>query len=420
VTDAMSEAHLPYGDFQKALQVDLRSVVQLSRTYPIGTLAYLDAMLRGFLEGPHTPEQIHWLVDADRTIRRTLGSRQRNADLAILRAAYRQSALYLVLGAGMSQGAGLPGWKDLVIDVLDHALHVGTAPYRDQMAPDPRRAPAELPAGPVEHQVPKELSEVIPISDDLGRRLRAARQALQRAAGYTSADLVVASQAASEALGRHFPYALRTLLYQRAIKESRALDAMPALVRPRGGQWGGRARLSAIITFNYDDLVERTLTRAGIATTAHASVHGQWKHMAGWITDRESAIDIYHVHGYAPDSPADVGNVDFVLTEEQYAKIYTLENGLARGVQRAFLTKSLGLILGSSLSDEYALNELRAAHAENPGWYNYAMMRDTDPRSKEDYARLGLRVLWYRDRDEIAQLLEQLAADSSESFPIGS
>jgi hypothetical protein len=383
----MQEPPLSYKAFRTALETNLGSLVQLSDAHPVKTLTFLDGMMRGLLDGPYTDEQITWLVDADRTVRRFLGRRQQDADLAILRAAYRHSALYLILGAGISQGAGMPGWKDLVIQVLECALSGGDCLARYQKgSADGHR---------------------LTLSDVARSAVQSVVERLKRADVYTSADLISASQAATAALRDRFPDVLRAVLYGRPLTNSAALDVLTRLVRPRLA-WGQTPRLSAIITFNYDDLVETTLARAAIASTAHASVRGEWRTMRGWITGKDSAIDVYHVHGYAPDAPADLTHVDFVFTEEQYARTYSREQGLARAVQQSFLSRSVGLVLGSSLSDDYALSELRRAREMNPGWRNYVMMHDSDPRSKEDHAALGLRVLWYHNRDEIPSLLQQI------------
>jgi hypothetical protein len=57
--------------------------------------------------------------------RRRLGWRQREVDIELMRWTRRSCTLSLVLGAGISQGAGAPGWAELVKLLLQRALERG-------------------------------------------------------------------------------------------------------------------------------------------------------------------------------------------------------------------------------------------------------------------------------------------------------
>jgi hypothetical protein len=116
--------------------------------------------------------------------------------------------------------------------------------------------------------------------------------------------------------------------------------------------------------------------------------------------------------------------VDLVFTGEQYTAQYG-EGNFAQLVQRRFFRNAPGLILGSSLSDEYAVNELKTAHGDKPGWFNFAVLQlpvehrkrpsQPDPETVEQlsapYREMGLRVLWVREHDQTPALLDFIRGD---------
>src|SRR5215831_19039826 len=73
------------------------------------------------------------------TSRRQLGWDQREVDIALLRWIRGSGTLSPVLGAGVSQAAGAPGWSELVKALLTRALRAGHEVSR--MVPSPRNPP---------------------------------------------------------------------------------------------------------------------------------------------------------------------------------------------------------------------------------------------------------------------------------------
>lgn len=391
-------------------QRDAGLLSQCAKQAPELTLLHLDGSMRGLRDGELPPEQTRWLVDQDEMIRRQLGWNQRLADLQILRAAYRGGDLYLVAGAGISMAAGMPGWKDLVLEVLDHAIEYGTPAHRSRVEANLRRS---IKGNAVDWEVERVLKGISAADPALRLRMEGVRDRLRAMKSYDSRILLEASQAAGEHFGGEYLEQLRNLLYGRTLKRTKIHPAIARLVRVREHPWPPEPRIFAVVTYNFDDLIEQIVREAGFGFTVHCSQRGKMVWNRGETGKRPSALDIYHVHGIAPGSwILDLAGVDLVFTAEQYTVQYG-EDNFARRVQHSFFRNAPGLILGSSLTDEYAVKELQAAHRDKPGWFNFAVLKlpeahlnrpePPDPETLEKlnapYREMGLRVFWVRDHE---------------------
>lgn len=147
---------------------DAEGLLRMAEVDPIETLNHLDGSMRGLRDGPQSPEQVKWLVEQDRRIRLRYGGKQREVDLRILQGAYQGGDLFLTVGAGISQGAGMPGWKTLVLDVLKYALDHGTPEHREKVERNLRRSFARLPEDLREMEVARVLEGIRPASGDPG------------------------------------------------------------------------------------------------------------------------------------------------------------------------------------------------------------------------------------------------------------
>jgi hypothetical protein len=83
-----------------------------------------------------------------------------------------------------------------------------------------------------------------------------------------------------------------------------------------------------------------------------------------WGSDRAqpSTVDILHVHGFAPNSSEwltfPFWETDLVFTARQYEIQYGSDSTFTRKVHESFLVNSPVLIIGSSLTDQYAVSEV--------------------------------------------------------------
>jgi hypothetical protein len=397
-------------------QGDGAGLARLAEADPTQILVYLDSSMRGLIAGPPDPARLQWLEKMDISLRRRLrmknvgdktGQTERDVDVAIMRGAYLFGILFPVVGAGISMGAGLPGWKDLVVRVLHFARDLGSKDQRSRVAKEIRQGLAFAPAW-AEKEVEKALAGLIPLSPQDRGDVEEVLQRLNAKKDYESEDLLRATGAAKQCLGDRFFDDLKNILYfSHQIQITKTHQAVAGMVRPKENPM--TPRIFSILTYYFDDLLEKATWNAGFGFKTHCSRKGEWIFQYGSSQDRPIAIDIYHVHGFVPREMKCPQGIDLVFSSEEYEVAYGKDNSITRAVQEAYLGNALGLIMGSSLTDTYAVEQLTKAHREKPGWFHYVMIKLPDDHSREYYRGMGLRVLWFGDHAEIPQILGQIA-----------
>jgi hypothetical protein len=231
-----------------------------------------------------------------------------------LRRAFRQRELVLFLGAGISIPYGIPSWKNLVLELLFEQAQ-GTRKL-GSLWPHYRRAVASWMTDYFDYD-PLVLARMV--ERDLRSR---ASQRAQRSADGKDPFL--------ERLRKHL-YASYTKPRERT-----TLDAIADLIA------GGNARggVDAVVTFNFDDLLERALGRRGVAVQSVASGDRQ----AG------AGVKVIHAHGYLPRAGY-LSRRDIVFTEPDYHHLTesVFHWGLSEIVER--LRKNTVLFIGLSMVD---------------------------------------------------------------------
>lgn len=163
----------------------------------------------------------------------------------------------LVLGAGVSFGFGLPSWRKLVEDMFSEAGHA----YPSSLAPP-------------------EASDRLYV-DVLGK---------------DDAKLV---QLLAQALYKTFDASANTL------RRNELLIGLAALIVR-----SGRGSASRIVSFNFDDVLERFLRYLGLTVHSVST-------MPSWASAHD--VRVYHPHGYTPQGGATSDRV--VFTQLQYDKL---------------------------------------------------------------------------------------------------
>jgi hypothetical protein len=253
---------------------------------------------------------------------------EQRARLEELRKTYAAGNLTLFLGAGVSQSKGLPNWNSLI-----DGLAVGL--------------------------VMKELGDV-DVSDD--EILTLAKRVHELSGG----SPLIAVRYLRRGLASSFED-LESVLYRRSEQrdggQPNLLEEIASACQPRRSKAGIRA----VITFNFDDLLEEELEARRIA---HRPVFRE-----GQSADPDE-LPIYHVHGFLPRDPISYQGIDpkqLAFSEEGYHRMFADPFHWSNLVQLNHLREGPCLMLGLSMSDPNLrrLLEVAARGLDDPRHYAF-------------------------------------------------
>ena len=341
-------------------------------------------------------------------------SRVYRPNLTHLQKAWRQNKLTLVLGAGLSQPYGIPGWNELVLNFLI------TKADRDGWRgfyPHFRKALSEW------------------MMDQ-----------------FSFSPIALARLFIKEAADREtFTEQLRTKLYRevpsataRPRRKRTALDGVVDLVKRTRAS--GQS-LAGIITLNYDDLLEERLEAEGISCSP----------VVGSQSDGQDGLPIIHAHGFLPRT-GEIPDQRLVLTESDYHEVMSSAFHWATLTLGWHFRQNNVLFIGVSLVDpsirrlldgckppgdrrahvifrkdyelvgdqlDEAVRDIKAKAAE----YGERMERTEKKLPSElneimgqvcqkahDYDRqmlrsIGVRPLWLQSYDDIAPILDRIGGE---------
>lgn len=284
--------------------------------------------------------------------------------LEILRDRWSARRLTLMLGAGVSIMSGLPTWADLLSDLL--AAYVERT-YSATLSKDA--------IGSIHETLQNEIRNTSPIQ---------------------TAEFIRSQVSSSD-----FTDMLRTSLYrnhQTNIEQNRLIDAIVSL----------HPGIHGIVSFNFDDILEEALSRAGVDYTAIIS---------GRDLGRIKGLPVYHPHGYLPRNGE--GSSAIVFSESEYHTQYTEAYSWTNIVVQRLLLESTCLFVGTSLSDPNLRRMIDLSHRQNPDQRHYYLTIAS--RHSEDFLRgvvseifqasyeaIGVIPIWIEAYDEIPSLLEAI------------
>ncbi len=275
---------------------------------------------------------------ASRALRSTVqvGSATINAgSLRELRFAWRNRQLVLFLGAGVSMPYGLPSWKNLVLELLFEQAQ--DTRRLGQIWPHYRRAVASWMTDYFEYN-PLVLARMV--ERDLTKKNR------RNSKGTNSEDRP-----------ELFLERLRTHIYAhyREPKERTVLQAIADLV----AKSNSRSGIDSVVTFNFDDLLERELQRRKVKV--HQITSGD--------RPRASGLRVIHAHGCVPlDGP--IFRKDIIFTEPDYHRLTESVFHWSLSDIVDLLRKKTVLFVGLSMSDPSLRRLLDASRNTNipPHW----------------------------------------------------
>lgn len=288
----------------------------------------------------------------------------------------------LFCGAGISLGAGVPAWSDLLSELL---------------------------TGMFGKQFPKVKENYAEVYQN-----------------HFSPSPLIMAQYLKNGLGDDFLEYVRSSLYNEEPRTSPLIDSIVELCRPQRA----RNSLNSIITFNFDDLLEQNLK------LNHIDYHSVF---AEGQRPNRSEIPIYHVHGYLPRTGNLTEKNEVVFSEDAYHSQFIDSFSWSNLVQLNHLSQSVCLFVGLSMTDPNLRRLLDVAMRKTPdrkaNHYVFRKKYDrkqigtalfensTKNRAKDiaDFSRiielledqdsrnLGLNSIWIDDYVEIPEILHKIA-----------
>jgi hypothetical protein len=313
----------------------------------------------------------------------------------LLRTRYESRGLVLAFGAGISEGCGLPNWPELLLRVGERALAKSNGRDLVQQLID---AGTTFPAiaGILESKTPR---------------------------GIAFSDLL------REGLYRDFPFhrAIVTARQRRELvafvnTRSPTMRAVSALCvqreHPRS-EYLPNSRIRAVVNFNLDAVL-RSYAVARYDTFLFRTIERADK------PQRLGRIPIYHMHGLLKfdhrDNHDETHEIPSVFTEGEYFDVFNQPHSVFNYTFLYLLREYTCLFIGLSMNDEnirrllhYSTSE-RRQHLEKPeskaraALRHFAVLRRTKSREVDalldiSLRRLGTRVLWLSEFDELPQRL---------------
>jgi len=324
----------------------------------------------------HGIEQIlRALSESEKTktkTRKPTPKRTRNYSESIVKLtqSLREGRLTLVCGAGVSIGAGIPSWNDLLLGLLEKMM--------------------------------AQLSD----SNALSLRGVGAEEFYKK---YGGSALILGKYLKSN-LGTDFASELRDALYVNGPSSCDIIDAIIELSRPqRDG-----LPLDSLITFNFDDLIEDNLTANNIR---HKAIYDEG------MKNESSELPVYHVHGFLPRKNKIPKDREIVFSEDAYHGQFIDPFSWSNLIQLNKLSQNTCLFIGLSLTDPNLRRLLDVANRKNPtkSMNHYLIKKIPGPtvsgKSVDDLAyfleeqdanELGLNLIWIDDFNDIAPLIKSI------------
>ncbi len=258
----------------------------------------------------------------------------------------------LFLGAGVSQDAGLSGWDTLLNDMVDqlHSL--------------------------------KEIShnEVTAIMHDTGNSLLLKARYLKHLCNERDISLVDL---------------LRNALYRREVKESQLVNALVKSIET--------GNVSEVITYNYDDLLERALDKGDFS---YSTLDMQSRPNPGYMP-------IFHVHGFISREKDNSFDKNVVLAEDEYHSLYNDVFHWANLEQLHALAQTTCFFIGLSMMDPNLRRLMDVANergSKTPEHFAFLHRNEYhEPlKAEEIFYKMGVSVIWYENFRDLPLLINEL------------
>ncbi|WP_302172103.1 SIR2 family protein [uncultured Streptococcus sp.] len=310
--------------------------------------------------------------------------RKREEYLKKLKIEYDNDNLVLFLGAGASYDAKIATWNTLITDLLIELI-------------DKELAKNDI-------QMENHYKEII--ATEISKQ--------------NGASPLLQTRFIRTGMPENFGELVRKILYKNSLNSSDLLNQIGQLCIPNRGKIG----VQAIVNYNFDDLIEKSLDRLDIR---YRSIYDE-----GMIPN-SSELGIYHVHGFLPQEPNDYDdqeNTLLVFSEEGYHKLILESYNWANITQINFLMTHTCVFIGLSLTDPNLRRLLEIVAQKNinnddqpkhyavlkrPTFKNYENIESIRSFEKVNqslqeayYQELGLNIIWVDNFKDIPDILKSI------------
>lgn len=330
--------------------------------------------------------------------------KERSEIILKIRELYKKGQFSLFLGAGVSSSAGMPDWTTLLnslfVSYLTKEFDNGSDDTTDNI-----------------QQLVTRLNHINEPSALMAARYL--RKGLTRRTEEIQDFIVTVTKN------------LYTLRNKNRNIDSDLIKSITSMCLPK--RTG--AKIKSVITYNFDDLLERQLNQKAIQ---HKCIY----------TDTESydpdELPVYHVHGFLPENRDEfdgLGKSTLVFSEEGYHKIYSDHYHWSNLVQLNNFRENNCLMIGLSMTDPNLRRLLDIASKSLEQSKHFAFMQritfekfcfdnsneqkdkkqvvDNLDSAKEFLSRhhalnegimkeLGVTIIWFEEFDEIPELLNKV------------
>lgn len=296
------------------------------------------------------------------------------------KAAFRKQDMVLFLGAGVSIDGGIPLWETLI-----KTLHV----YMLNRLTEDKELSFK------QQEMIKELASNNEMESPL-MQMRYIKAAFSNEEYYKL---------------------VHEALYGQSVNhETDLLNAIAKISTPQRAYCG----IKSIITYNFDDLLERKLEQKDIQYNIISDE-----------ADRQlvDKLNVYHVHGYLPSDFAKISDEpNLVFSEEDYHRVYRDSYSWSNLAQLSALRENTCLFIGCSLNDPNLrrLLDVAARNGESPRHYVFLKKKKIKEREGGEavnkeilklyqkidnniqtayYKKLGLNIIWIDEFEEIPDIL---------------
>lgn len=330
--------------------------------------------------------------------------KERDERVQTLLECYEKGQFSLFLGAGVSSSAGLPNWNTLLNSLFVSYL---TKEFNNNT----NILDSDI------NQIVSRLNEI-----DEPSALMAARY-LRKGLSKQPSEFIEFTRTITDNL-----YNLRNKENSEA---SKLIVSIANLCMPR--RTGAKVR--SVITYNFDDLIERQLASQSIR---HHSIYAD-----NDAYDPEE-LPIYHVHGFLPENAKKYEGLEkstLVFSEEGYHLIYTEAYHWSNLVQLSNLRQNNCIMIGLSMTDPNLrrLLDISARSLDRPKHFafmrritiegfayskpdvekNHTQLIDNIKAAEQFLNRhhklneeimkeLGVSIIWFNDFDEIPEILVKI------------